>query len=177
MTKKALLASPTKVSQIPLFLVNECRFAVLTLIRLRRPSPVVVASTTITQVGSTGIPTANLRDDALDHDVAGSRFRANATKRPFDPHSAGKMITCSGGEYNYHPSGQHVYTDCEFASLQTFCLDFQLHNRNTKKQIGNAIPPKLAQVIYQAIIELLQETDARELCEEQERQQNPLIID
>jgi DNA (cytosine-5)-methyltransferase 1 len=113
----------------------------------------------------------------LDHDIAGSRFPANATKRSFDPHSAAKTVTCGGGEYNYHPSGQRRYTNREFASLQTFPLDFQFHNRNTKKQIGNAVPPKLAEVIYRATIESLQETDARELRDEQERRQNPLIIE
>lgn len=56
-------------------------------------------------------------------------------------------------------------------------MDFQFHNRNVKKQIGNAVPPRLAQVIYEAIIESLRETDARELREEDERRRDALVID
>jgi DNA (cytosine-5)-methyltransferase 1 len=114
--------------------------------------------------------------NAPDHDVDGARFANGVPKPPFDPHSLAKTVTCGGGEGNYHPSGLRRYTNREFACLQTFPIDFQFYC-NVKKQIGNAVPPKLAQAIYQAIVKSLQETDERELRDEQDRRQNPVVID
>jgi DNA (cytosine-5)-methyltransferase 1 len=104
----------------------------------------------------------NIPEDVVGHDIPGLRFCANATKRPFDAHSAAKTIIC--GEHNYEPSGGRRYTNREFASLQTFPLDFQFHKGNTKEQIGNAVPPKLAQLIYQGIVELAHAMEGQEYC-------------
>lgn len=95
-------------------------------------------------------------------------------KAPFDPNTWAKTITCSGGEGNYHPSGQRSYTNREYACLQTFPMDYRFFAKGVVKQIGNAVPPRLSQTIYRAIVQSLRETDreelqAREQAEERER--------
>ncbi|KAL4794419.1 S-adenosyl-L-methionine-dependent methyltransferase [Aspergillus venezuelensis] len=100
---------------------------------------------------------------ANDHDVEAARRRFGK-KRPFDGNQQARTITCNGGE-NYHPSGQRGFTTREYASLQTFPLDFQF-KKNARKQIGNAVPPVLARAIYEEVIRSLQETDEREMRED-----------
>lgn len=116
---------------------------------------------------------SNIPAHAPDHDIQRAYFQN--PKPPFDPYSFAKTVTCGGGE-NYHPSGLRRYTNREFACLQTFPLDFKFHN-NVKKQIGNAVPPRLSQTIYEAIIKSLHETDEQELEEERARRQNPVTVD
>ncbi|KAL4954016.1 S-adenosyl-L-methionine-dependent methyltransferase [Aspergillus filifer] len=100
---------------------------------------------------------------ANDHDVAAARGRF-VKKRPFDGNQQARTITCGGGE-NYHPSGKRGFTTREYASLQTFPLDFQF-GKKARKQIGNAVPPVFARAIYEEVIRSLQETDEREMRED-----------
>ena len=79
-------------------------------------------------------------------------------RRPADPPSFAKTITCSGGD-NYHPSGERQFTHREFACLQTFPLDHRFCGVGVKKQIGNAVPPMLAKAIFREIIKELERTD------------------
>ncbi|KAL4992827.1 S-adenosyl-L-methionine-dependent methyltransferase [Aspergillus falconensis] len=118
--------------------------------------------TTINQVIST-IPTGT-----PDHDVAGARSRGSRNRRaPFDANQQARTITCGGGDNNYHPSGRRGFTNREFACLQTFPLNFRFGRREVRKQIGNAVPPLLAKAVYREIIRSLQETDERELRQNQ----------
>ncbi|KAL5339741.1 S-adenosyl-L-methionine-dependent methyltransferase [Aspergillus crustosus] len=109
---------------------------------------------------------SNIPPGTPDHDVESARIRGASTWRaPFDANQQARTITCSGGENNYHPSGQRGFTNREFACLQTFPLSFRFGPRQVRKQIGNAVPPLLANAIYREIIRTLQDTDERELRE------------
>lgn len=88
---------------------------------------------------------------------------------PYDPHGPARTITCNGGESNYHPSGLRRFTPREVACLQTFPLSFEFSHRNVRKQIGNAVPPKLAEAIYREISRSLRQTDEQEMRERELR--------
>ncbi|KAJ5919083.1 hypothetical protein N7466_010026 [Penicillium verhagenii] len=97
-----------------------------------------------------------------DHNVSALLERSkNSFREAFSPHQPAKTITCSGGEANYHPSGKRAYTPREVACLQTFPLEFQLCGRSIRRQIGNAVPPRLAEAIFREIHKSLQRTDAQ----------------
>jgi DNA (cytosine-5)-methyltransferase 1 len=105
-----------------------------------------------------GIP-----DDAEDHDLAKALRRWEKSHREaFSENSLARTITCGGGEFNYHPSGRRAYTDREMALLQTFPMDYKFCGRNTRKQIGNAVPPRFAQAVYSEVLKSLRETDEEE---------------
>ncbi|KAL4995836.1 S-adenosyl-L-methionine-dependent methyltransferase [Aspergillus recurvatus] len=111
---------------------------------------------------------SNIPAGAPDHDVAGARSRGYRNRRaPFDANQQARTITCGGGDNNYHPSGRRGFTNREFACLQTFPLNFRFGRREVRKQIGNAVPPLLARAVYREIIRSLQETDERELRQNQ----------
>lgn len=91
---------------------------------------------------------------------------------PFDPHT--KVLGCvttSGGDDNWHPSGERRFTIRELAALMSFPPDFQfpsLLDRNSAhgsclgeviKQIGNSIPPAVWTVFIHAIIDALKAFD------------------
>ncbi|GKZ25063.1 hypothetical protein AbraIFM66951_000521 [Aspergillus brasiliensis] len=126
-----------------------------------------------------GLPGSGLRDyvtinqvisriphGAADHDVEGALQRRAYDRRPFDANIQARTITCGGGE-NYHPSGRRGFTNREFACLQTFPLRFRFGRREVRKQIGNAVPPKLAEAIYRTVKASLQRTDQEETDTEQ----------
>ncbi|KAJ5612286.1 hypothetical protein N7510_005480 [Penicillium lagena] len=106
----------------------------------------------------------NIPDDAGDHDIPAAleRYRLLGYRDPYDEHGPARTITCGGGEFNYHPTGKRVFTTREFACLQTFPLEFQFSERESRKQIGNAVPPRFAAAIYKQIYNSLRETDRRE---------------
>ena len=106
----------------------------------------------------------NIPANADDHDIVSAleRYRLLGYRAPYDENGPAKTITCGGGEYNYHPTGKRVFTTREFACLQTFPLDFQFSEREARKQIGNAVPPRFAGTIYKQIYNSLRETDRGE---------------
>ncbi|KAA8643330.1 hypothetical protein EYZ11_000889 [Aspergillus tanneri] len=104
---------------------------------------------------------ANIPSNAPDHDVQGAQSRG-LLRAPFDPNQQARTITCGGGDNNYHPSGQRRFTNREFACLQTFPLSYRFGRREVRRQIGNAVPPALAQAVYGEIIRSLQRTDEEE---------------
>ncbi|GES62953.1 C-5 cytosine methyltransferase DmtA [Aspergillus terreus] len=93
-----------------------------------------------------------------DHDVQGAESRG-IQRAPYDPNRQARCITTGGGDGNYHPSGLRGYTNRELACLQTFPLDYRFGAREVRKQIGNAVPPALAEALYREIIRSLWETD------------------
>ncbi|KAJ5887695.1 hypothetical protein N7495_007736 [Penicillium taxi] len=106
----------------------------------------------------------NIPPNAADHDIEAELARCLLSyKEPYDGSQPAKTITCSGGQANHHPSGKRGFTLREFACLQTFPVDFQFGDRNVKRMIGNAVPPRLSEVIYTEIRKSLQATDALEL--------------
>lgn len=98
-----------------------------------------------------------------NHDPENTAFADGITKVPYDENSLAKTITCGGGERNYHPSGLRPFTIRELASLQTFPTQYIFPTSYAKKQIGNSVPPRLAEVIYREAVRSLQQTDEKEL--------------
>ncbi|KAF9891351.1 hypothetical protein FE257_004206 [Aspergillus nanangensis] len=97
-----------------------------------------------------------------DHDVAAALSR-EVHHAPYDGNQQARTITTGGGDNNYHPSGLRGFTNREFACLQTFPLTFRFGPREVRKQIGNAVPPVLAEALYREIVQSLQTTDEEEL--------------
>lgn len=100
---------------------------------------------------------SSIPTNAENHDLHSMR-RFDPPKRPYHPTKLAKTITCGGGE-NYHPSGERSFTTREFACLQTFPNDYQFGKVEIRKQIGNAVPPMLAQALYREIKKSLEKTD------------------
>ncbi|KAI0401104.1 S-adenosyl-L-methionine-dependent methyltransferase [Xylaria palmicola] len=59
-----------------------------------------------------------------------------------------RCITTNGGVGNHHPSGRRDFTPREYATLQTFPVDYPFRAPDRKRQIGNAFPPQVAKVLY-----------------------------
>ena len=104
--------------------------------------------------------------DAEDHDVEKGllSYQMLGYREPYNKLQPARTITCSGGEFNYHPSGRRGFTAREFACLQTFPVDFQFSEKKVRKQIGNAVPPKFAEAVFREVCKSLRETDERESC-------------
>lgn len=49
--------------------------------------------------------------------------------------------------------------------MQTFPILYRFPTAYAKKQVGNSVPPRLAEVIFRAAVKSLQETDEKELEE------------
>lgn len=84
----------------------------------------------------------------------------------FDVNSPAKAITTSGGWENHHPSGNRFYSIRELACLQTFPIKHTFEGGKgvtaKRRQIGNAVPPALAKVLFRAVIGSLGEADAED---------------
>ncbi|TGO57530.1 hypothetical protein BOTNAR_0199g00210 [Botryotinia narcissicola] len=79
--------------------------------------------------------------------------------RPYNPHAIlPRTMTTSGGD-NWHPSGKRGFTDREFACLQGFPLEHQFGQNGIKRQIGNAVPPVVAKVLFEGIRKFMEGTD------------------
>ena len=61
-----------------------------------------------------------------------------------------RAMTTSGGQ-NYHPSGKRDLTLREYATLQGFPACHIFEGKLLKKQIGNAVPPCVATVLFESI--------------------------
>ncbi|EEA26837.1 hypothetical protein TMatcc_004875 [Talaromyces marneffei ATCC 18224] len=113
---------------------------------------------------------SNIPRLADNHGPDNVAFQDGRTRAPYDENTLAKTITCGGGDGNYHPSGLRPFTIRELACLQTFPVQYRFSTAYAKKQVGNSVPPRLAEVIYRAAIKSLQETDDKE-CRE------PIVID
>jgi len=98
---------------------------------------------------------------AADHDP--SVHFGSGTRIPFSMETLAKTLTCNGGTHNYHPSGLRPYTIRELACLQTFPISFLFAGARgstaARRQIGNAVPPVLAKVMFKSIVKSLRESD------------------
>jgi DNA (cytosine-5)-methyltransferase 1 len=74
---------------------------------------------------------------------------------------APRCITTHGGQ-NYHPSGKRGFTNREYACLQGFPMNHRFGDVNVKKQIGNAVPPCVAKVLFSWIKKALEKADGFE---------------
>jgi len=70
-------------------------------------------------------------------------------------------MTTSGGQ-NYHPSGTRELTLREYACLQGFPTGHVFKGNYVKKQIGNAVPPVVAKVLFGSIKADLEKIDGVE---------------
>ncbi|RPB14779.1 S-adenosyl-L-methionine-dependent methyltransferase [Morchella conica CCBAS932] len=88
-------------------------------------------------------------------------------------------ILASGGPYDVHPSGLRPFTPRELACLQTFPIthDFQGSPCQRKKQIGNAVPPKLAEALLKEVRRTLERVDKEREKERIEKAKNSALID
>lgn len=97
--------------------------------------------------------TANLPDE-LKLNVKGAKI-SQIYKR-LDPEKPAYTVTGSGGggTYMYHFSEPRALTNRERARLQTFPDNyvFEGTKASVRKQIGMAVPPKGAQIIFEAIL-------------------------
>lgn len=95
------------------------------------------------------------------HDPQGAQFQEK--KSPHSGDVQAKCITTSGGIGNWHPSGLRGYTKREEACLQTFPMEhmFIAEQGVTKlrKQIGNAVPPIFAKLLFQSVVQSLRKSD------------------
>jgi DNA (cytosine-5)-methyltransferase 1 len=76
-----------------------------------------------------------------------------------DPDKPAYTVTGSGGggTHIYHWKEPRALTNRERARLQTFPDDFRFQGakENVRKQIGMAVPPKMAKIIFEAILNCL----------------------
>lgn len=86
----------------------------------------------------------------------------------YDANTFAWCITTGGSDGRpgtYHPSGKRDFTIRELACLQGFPPDFEfaagLTPTQCRRQIGNAVPPVLAKVVFKAVREALEREDAR----------------
>jgi len=91
-----------------------------------------------------------------NHDPDSVRKRNEPPYRADQPLRA--CITCSGGG-NYHPSGKRDLTLREYACLQGFPLEHKFGPARVKKQIGNAVPPSFAEILFEEIKKTLLKAD------------------
>jgi DNA (cytosine-5)-methyltransferase 1 len=104
--------------------------------------------------------------DAPDHDPDRQVFTDGRTMKPWDGNKIlPRAMTTSGGQ-NYHPSGLRDFTLREYACLQGFPLNHVFLGNGIKKQIGNAVPPCVATVLFKSIKKDLDEADG--IMEDQE---------
>ncbi|KAG9243538.1 S-adenosyl-L-methionine-dependent methyltransferase [Calycina marina] len=61
-----------------------------------------------------------------------------------------RSMTCAGGQ-NWHPSGRRDFTECEYAALQGFPPGHIFKGSYVRKQIGNAVPPSVARVLFESV--------------------------
>ncbi|KAI5851328.1 S-adenosyl-L-methionine-dependent methyltransferase [Morchella snyderi] len=88
-------------------------------------------------------------------------------------------ILASGGPYDVHPSGLRPFTPRELACLQTFPIthDFQGSPCQRKKQIGNAVPPKLAEALLKEVRRTLERVDKEREKEIVEKAKKTVLIE
>ncbi|CUS09459.1 unnamed protein product [Tuber aestivum] len=70
-------------------------------------------------------------------------------------------ILASGGPYDVHPNGRRPFTPRELACLQTFPISHVFYGSpfQKKKQIGNAVPPVLAEALLREVRKALERAD------------------
>ena len=86
-----------------------------------------------------------------------TRTRISQIYRKLDPNKPSYTVTASGGggTFMYHWSDeQRELTNRERARIQTFPDDFEFVGKysSVRKQIGMAVPPKGAEIIFRAIL-------------------------
>lgn len=94
--------------------------------------------------------------DMPEHLQIKTNTKLSSIYRRLDPERPSYTVTGSGGggTHIYHWSQNRALTNRERARLQTFEDDFEFHGskESVRKQIGMAVPPKGAKIIFEAIL-------------------------
>ncbi|KAG0651525.1 Modification methylase [Hyphodiscus hymeniophilus] len=97
--------------------------------------------------------------DALNHDLNAVVFPGNKYQAPWNGDTIlPRAMTTSGGQ-NYHPTGSRDFTIREYATLQGFPPNHVFAGFSIKKQIGNAVPPCVAKILFESIKVQMDEFD------------------
>ncbi|KAH6710800.1 S-adenosyl-L-methionine-dependent methyltransferase [Leptodontidium sp. MPI-SDFR-AT-0119] len=99
---------------------------------------------------------------AADHDIESVIWVPDRYMPPWDGSKIlPRAMTTFGGQ-NYHPSGMRDLTLREYACLQGFPTGHVFRGNYVKKQIGNAVPPVVAKVLFGSIKADLEKVDGVE---------------
>ncbi|KAL8729440.1 MAG: hypothetical protein Q9181_004997 [Wetmoreana brouardii] len=79
-------------------------------------------------------------------------------KEPYCGNTTVLTVTCNGNGL-YHPSGLRNFTIREFATLQGFPVEHHFSDVETKKQVGNAVPPIVGSKVLGRIVQALKKSD------------------
>ncbi|KAN0106830.1 S-adenosyl-L-methionine-dependent methyltransferase [Hyaloscypha variabilis] len=77
----------------------------------------------------------------------------------WNPHQIVPCITCNGEACTSHPSGKRGMTRRETAALQGFPHWFTFHGTELRVQIGNAVPPSIAKIVFKTVRKHLETVD------------------
>ena len=117
-----------------------------------KQSPVVVERLKYIRPGENAF-TADLPEH-LQLNIAGAKI--SQIYRRLDPNKPAYTVTGSGGggTYIYHWKENRALTNRERARLQTFPDDYVFYGskESVRKQIGMAVPPLAAKIIFEAIL-------------------------
>ena len=101
---------------------------------------------------------------ATQHDVDSTWGKQGRGSKPCDLEKILPCLTTSGSDHYHHPAG-HAFTHRELAAIQGF---FHRHTfighcaGVIKRQIGNAVPPMFAKILFESIRKQLETNDAKE---------------
>jgi len=126
-------------------------------------SPVVVKRLEYIKPGENAF-TADLPDD-LKLNVKGAKI--SQIYRKLDPDKPAYTLTGSGGggTHMYHWSENRALTNRERARIQTFPDSYVFHGskESVRKQIGMAVPPEGAKIIFEAVFKALQDVEYKSI--------------
>ncbi|KAG0648963.1 Cytosine-specific methyltransferase [Hyphodiscus hymeniophilus] len=103
--------------------------------------------------------------NATQHDIRAAASRPLASWHVWDDSSVVSCITTNGGDHNCHPSGKRSLTFRELAALQGFPHEYFFAGscaKVIKRQIGNAVPPVIAKILFTSVRKHLERVDAAE---------------
>lgn len=116
-----------------------------------------------------GVPEPDAEHSLENHTASKYKLRFNGYigHRVIDPDQPSPTITARGDErggvvIHHHPGNHRRLTVREVALIQTFPRDYKFVGANTSvyRQVGNAVPPVMAKVIAEAVL-----NEYRKWCE------------
>jgi DNA (cytosine-5)-methyltransferase 1 len=117
-----------------------------------------------------GIPEPDTKNDLRNHSASQYKLRFNGYigHRLINPDLPSPTITARGDErggvvIHHHPKNHRRMTARETALIQTFPIDFEFIGAKTSayRQIGNAVPPLLAEHIAESVRKTLLQTSKK----------------
>jgi DNA (cytosine-5)-methyltransferase 1 len=111
---------------------------------------------------------SEIPDYAPNHNIEYCVFKDGRSEKPYDGDTILPRTMTTSGRQNYHPDGKQDFTSREDTCLQGFPPNPVFRGNAIKKQIGNAVPPCVARILFESVgIDLV---EADEIVEE------PLIM-